>query len=62
MYDELTGVRFRIAPVENVALMKGKELHTKHGTTTATTVRPMKPFFGSGRVCLGDTWFGSLKT
>jgi len=22
----------------------------------------MKPYFGSGRVCLGDSWFGSVKT
>eukprot|EP00963_Diacronema_lutheri_P005129 scaffold379_cov383-Pavlova_lutheri.AAC.3 len=57
--DGLTGVCFRMEPVENAGLMKEKEFFAEFGTTTATTLRLMKPFFGSGRVCLGDCWFGA---
>eukprot|EP00963_Diacronema_lutheri_P012412 scaffold1724_cov341-Pavlova_lutheri.AAC.88 len=46
-------------PAENASLMKGKEIFTEFGTTT---LRLMKPFFGSGRVCLGNSLFGSVKT
>ena len=60
--DGLTGVCFRMEPVENAALMRGKEFYTDYGATTATTLRLMQPFFGSGRVCLGDSWFGSVKS
>eukprot|EP00963_Diacronema_lutheri_P005167 scaffold391_cov412-Pavlova_lutheri.AAC.4 len=45
----------------NGGLMK-EEFFAEFGTTTATTLRLMKPFFGSGHVCLGDSWFGSVKT
>jgi len=60
--DGLIGVCFCMEPVKNATLMKEKEFFAEFGTTTATTVRLMKPFFGSGRVCLGDSWFGSVKT
>ena len=60
--DGLTGVCFRMEPVENAELMKGKQFYSDFGTTTATTLRLMEPLFGSGRVCLGDSWFGSVKT
>eukprot|EP00963_Diacronema_lutheri_P001565 scaffold102_cov340-Pavlova_lutheri.AAC.22 len=60
--DELIGVCFCMEPVKNATLMKGKEFVTELVTTKPTTLRLMKPFFGSGRVCLGDSWFGSVKT
>eukprot|EP00963_Diacronema_lutheri_P006928 scaffold619_cov368-Pavlova_lutheri.AAC.7 len=49
-------------PVENASLMKEKKFYTKHGTTTATTLRFTKPLLGSGRVCFGDSCFGSVKS
>eukprot|EP00963_Diacronema_lutheri_P013667 scaffold2670_cov408-Pavlova_lutheri.AAC.3 len=60
--DGPTVVCFRMEPVENAGLMKEKEFYAEYGTTTATTLGLMKLFFGSGRVCLGESWFGSAKT
>jgi len=53
---------FSRGTVENAGLIKEKEFYAKYRTTTATSLGLKKPFFGSGRVCLGDSWFGSVKT
>eukprot|EP00963_Diacronema_lutheri_P006258 scaffold541_cov335-Pavlova_lutheri.AAC.3 len=60
--DGMSGVGFRMEPVENARLMKEKEFFTEFSTATATTLGLMKPFFGSGRVRLGDSLFGLVKT
>ena len=62
MRDGLIGVCLCMEPVGNAALIRGKEFYIDYGATTATTLRLMQPFFGSGRVCLGDSWFGSVKS
>ena len=39
-----------------------KEYRDQVGATTATTLRLVKPYGGSGRTVIGDSWFGSLNT
>ncbi len=54
----------------NIDIVEGREAdrlkefmeETGHKQTTATTLRLVKPFFGSKRVVIGDSWFGSLRT
>ena len=31
------------------------------GQTTATVLRVLKPYFGSGYIVIGDGWFGSVR-
>eukprot|EP00798_Chlamydomonas_sp_ICE-L_P002138 gene2138-18187_t len=53
--------------VFNVELVEGKEqdslkeFYAEYGATLATTLRLCKPWFGSGRQILADSWFGSVK-
>lgn len=54
--------------VLNMELYEGKEemqlkehVH-KYGATCATTLRLTAPYYGTGRVVLADSWFGSVKT
>ena len=48
--------------------MKGKKpcpkkrWHSSLGATTATPLRLTEPWHGSGRIVVGDSWFGSVKT
>ena len=42
--------------------MADKEYMKEYGATTACSLRITKHWKGSGRVVIGDSWFGSLKT
>ena len=42
--------------------MAEKEHVKKLGATCATSLRLTKPYHGSGRTVIGDSWFGSVKT
>lgn len=42
--------------------MKSKKWQKEFGAGTATTLRLTKPWHGTGRIVIGDSWFGSLKT
>ena len=42
--------------------MKDKEFVSDFGATAATTLRLCHEIQGSGRVVIGDSWFGSVKT
>ena len=42
--------------------MKSKKGVKEHGATCATTLRLTEPWKGSGRVVIGDSWFGSVNT
>jgi len=46
--DGLTGVCFRMEPMENIGLMNGKDFFTEFGTITAINPRLMEPFLGIG--------------
>ena len=42
--------------------MAGKQYTKELGQTTATSLRLTQPYWSSGRVVVGDSWFGSIKT
>ena len=47
---------------EGKKYMKTKEWVGDFGDTCATTLRLMDPWKGSGRIVVGDIWFGSVNT
>ena len=47
---------------EGKEAMATKPYEREYGHTTATTLRLAKPWAGSNRVILGDSWFASVKT
>jgi len=48
--------------VEGQTADKEKEHVHTHGPATATTMRLVTPWQGSGRIVVGDSWFGSRRT
>jgi hypothetical protein len=42
--------------------MNVKKWNKEHGAATSTTLRLCETFFGSGRIVVADSWFGSFKT
>ena len=48
--------------VEGVEADSKKEFYSDFGATTATTLRLCKKWFGSKKVIVADSWFGSCKT
>ena len=67
--DALLGAILRLE------ICKGKETHAgleffkekardgvEYGHTTATTLRLVKPWFGTGKIVVADSWFGSVQT
>jgi hypothetical protein len=42
--------------------MLQKEFQQEFGAGTATTLRMRRPWHGSGRIVIGDSWFASAKT
>lgn len=60
--DALSGILLRMEICEGAAAMKFKPYAADWGATTACTLRLFEPWFGSGRVCAGDSWFASVKT
>lgn len=51
-----------IDPVEGAEADSKKEFYSDFGATTATTLRLCKKWFGSKKVIVADSWFGSCKT
>ena len=47
---------------EGADAMHNKEFFQQYGSSTATTLRLVKPWFGSGRIIIGDSAFGSVKS
>lgn len=47
---------------EAAGTMDDFEYQKEWGASVATTLRLMKPFSNSGRVCIADAWFGSIRT
>lgn len=60
--DALSGIMVGLELNEGKEAMAEKRWHAEHGATTATTLRLTEPWFGSGRVVAGDSWFASVKT
>jgi hypothetical protein len=60
--DVDTGMLISMELVEGAEVDAKKEFREEWGATTACTLRLVKDWFGSGRVVIGDAWFGSYKT
>ena len=60
--DALSGIMVGLELNEEKEAMAEKRWHAEHGATIATTLRLTEPWFGSGRVVAGDSWFASVKT
>ena len=60
--DARTGVVISAEFVEGKVPDSKKWGYDLYGATTSTTLRLVKPWFGSGKVVIGDSWFGSLST
>lgn len=48
--------------VEGAAVDRKKKWVAQHKATTACTLRLLEQWFGTGKVVLGDAWFGSVRT
>ena len=56
-----SGVMVAAEICEGKELMAGKKWVKEWGQTTATTLRILEPYFGSGKILIGDSWFGSVR-
>ena len=60
--DTLSGVCLSAEIVEGAEVDATKEHVEKWGKTTACTLRLVQRWQGTGRIVLGDAWFGSFRT
>ncbi|XP_051167804.1 uncharacterized protein LOC127285709 [Leptopilina boulardi] len=60
--DVQTGIMIGIEINEGKEVMKDKLWQKEFGAGTATTLRLTQPWFGTGRIVVGDSWFASVKT
>jgi hypothetical protein len=60
--DAISKIILLLELCEGEAIMKTKEYYPEYGATTGTTVRITKPWHGTGRTVIGDSWFASVKT
>lgn len=59
--DALSGVLIRLEICEGKKRHGDQEWYDEYGHTTATSLRLVKPWFGTNRVVAGDSWFASVK-
>ena len=59
--DGSTGIIINAELVEGKETDRQKEFVNEYGHCTAVTLRMTKPYWGSGRVLIGDSFFGSFK-
>ena len=60
--DALSGVMINLEINEGKDIMKEKQWQREFGAGTATTLQLCEPWYGSGRIVCGDSWFASVKT
>jgi hypothetical protein len=60
--DVQSGVMIAIEINEGKTAMQQKEFQQEFGAGTVTTLRMTRPWHGSGRIVIGDSWFASAKT
>ena len=60
--DVESGILLRLELNQGKELNSRKEHFRTYGATTATTLRMARPFEGSGKTIVADSWFSSLKT
>ncbi|NBX97284.1 hypothetical protein EBQ81_00260, partial [bacterium] len=57
-----SGVLLHAELVEGAVVDHNKEWYSEYKATTACTLRLTKQWHGTGRVVVGDAWFGSVRT
>ena len=60
--DASSMIVLRMELYEGKDQMSTKEHVQEHGATCATTLRLVEPIKGTGRIVVGDAWFGSVLT
>lgn len=60
--DAHTRIMLQMEINEGKDSMQEKQWQRELGAGTATTLRLSQPWHGTGRVVIGDAWFGSVKT
>ncbi|XP_050298561.1 piggyBac transposable element-derived protein 4-like [Anthonomus grandis grandis] len=60
--DVQSGIMIGLEINEGKEAMQKKEWQRELGAGTATTLRLTRPWHGSGRIVVGDSWFASVKT
>ena len=61
MVDHTSGIMLCADLLEGKGIDNKKEFVAEYGVATATTLRLVAPYFGSARVVIADSWFGSYK-
>ena len=61
MVDHTSGIMLCADLLEGKGIDNKKEFVAEYGVATATTLRLVAPYFGSARVVIVDSWFGSYK-
>ena len=62
MSDSRTNIVNHLELYEGKEYMASKKYVGEYGATTATVLRLTQAYHGSGRIIVGDSWFGSVKT
>jgi hypothetical protein len=57
-----SNVMVNIEAVEGQEIDRKKKWVAEFKATTACTCRLMEPYANTGRICVGDSWFGSTRT
>lgn len=60
--DSVSKIMIGMEINEGKDIMSGKKWQRDLGAGTATTLRLTEPWHGTGRIVVGDSWFGSVKT
>lgn len=60
--DTKSNIILRMEINEGKEIMAGKDHQRELGAGTSTLLRITKPFHGTGRIVLADSWFASMKS
>jgi len=60
--DAISGIMVGGEVFEGAAAMEHAEFTAKFQKSTALTLRLVKPWFGTNRIVVADSWFGSVQT
>ena len=60
--DARSGIWLDMDPVEGKEADSKKEFFADFGSTTSTTLRLARRWFGSGKCIVADAWFSSCRT
>lgn len=60
--DAASKILLNLEAVEGATIDQLKKYVKDFKATTACTLRLMDPWAGEGKICIGDSWFGSTRT